>query len=366
MPWSGIGGVEIATLRMTDIMRERIRYVAFCLPGAVEVRDAFEKLGIETIEYVAPQPSALHAAQYYRDSLVISAKLREEKVDIVHFAEVNAAYHNSLAGYLAGAKLVCHSRVSAPYLPLREKLSLLPVHSFIFVSKEARKTFAVSVPKNKASVVYDAFEAPSANALDSPASLRKELGIPEGNPVIGMVARVNPQKDYFTLAAAAAKVLRTHPEARFLIVGDNSRVEMNRHHYLEVVSRLSELGIADAFVFAGHRDDAIRLIPAMDFCVLCTHREGFPLSILEAMSLHKPVIATDVGGISEIVVPGVTGYLHPHQDSDALADAILTLIEDPAKTLQLGQIAYETVRDNYSRAKYADEMIKVYQEALLR
>src|SRR5260370_22389299 len=156
-----------------------------------------------------------------------------------------------------------------------------------------------------------------------------------------MVARVAPVKDYFPLAAAAVEIVRKHPDIRFLIVGDNSFVDLNRNHYEKVLQKLNELGITDKFIFTGHRDDVIRLTSAMDICVLSTTREGFPLSVLEAMAMKKPVVATAVGGIPEIVEPGVTGYLHRLGNSKELADEIMALIENPEDASRIRQTASE-------------------------
>ena len=366
MPWSGIGGVEIATLRMIDATRERFHHIAFCLPDAVALRDSFDNLGIETITYTPPEPSLRHAVRFYKTSLVIARQIRQKAVDIIHFSDEKAAYHNSFAALLSRSRIVCHLRVSYPHLPLRQRLCLLPVQSFIFVSKEAKQSFAIALPDSKERVIYDAVEVPTADMAENNASVRRELGVPEACVLVGMVARVSHQKDYFTLASAAADVLLKHPNTRFLIVGDNSLVDLNRQHYEVVVQRLNELGIVDKFIFAGHRNDVSRLIAAMDICVLCTHREGFPLSILESMAMGKPVIATAVGGIPEIVDPGVTGYLHQHGNSDELADAIMRLIEDPKKANYIGLTACEHVRKNYSREKFADEISKVYSDVMRR
>jgi glycosyltransferase involved in cell wall biosynthesis len=366
MPWSGIGGVEIATLRLVDATRERFRHVAFCLPDAVALRDSFNKLGIETITYTPPEPSLRHAVRFYKTALIGARQIRQAKVDIVHFADEKAAYHNSLAAFLARSRIVCHLRVSYPHLPLRQRLCLLPVQSFIFVSKEARQSFAISLSDSRARVVYDAVEIPTVDMTESSASIRREFGVPDACALVGMVARVSPQKDYFTLASAAADVLRKHPNTRFLVVGDNSQVDLNRQHYGEVTQKLNELGILDKFIFTGHRNDVSSLIAAMDICVLCTHREGFPLSILESMAMAKPVIATSVGGIPEIVDPGITGYLHQHGNSNELADAIMRLIEDPNKASHIGLTASDHVRKNYSREQFANEISKIYSDLMRR
>jgi glycosyltransferase involved in cell wall biosynthesis len=366
MPWSGMGGVEIATLRLVDATRQQFRHVAFCLSDATDLMASFEKMGIETIIYSQPLPSLRHAARFYKASKIVARQLRETGADIVHFSDERAANHNSLAAYLAGCRMICHLRVSYPQLDWRQRLCLLPVQSFIFVSREAMQGFAISLPASKARVIYDAVEVLAVDGTDSRVAVRHELGVPDGCVVVGMVARISRQKDYFTLANASALILGRHPDTRFLIVGDNSLVDLNRSHYMEVENRLKDLGIVDRFIFTGHRTDVSRLILAMDICVLCTHREGFPLSILEMMAMGKPVVATAVGGIPEVVLPGVTGYLHAHENSKELADALLSLIEDPAEARRIGVSAREHVRQNYSRNKYADEIANAYMDVMQR
>jgi len=364
MPWSGMGGVEIATLRMVEATRQQFRHIAFCLPDAVALQDAFQRLGIETVLYTPSVPSLRHASRFYRESNVVARQIRKAGADIVHFSDERAANHNSLGAFLAGARMVCHLRVSYPRLDWRQRLCLLPVHRFIFVSKEAKQSFAISVPECKSRVIYDAVEVPTEDMPESSAVVRRELGVPDGCAVVGMVARVSRQKDYFTLADAAVQVLARHPDTRFVIVGDNSLVDLNRSHYVEVAKKLNELGIADRFIFTGHRTDVPRLIAAMDLCVLCTHREGFPLSILEAMAMGKPVVATSVGGIPEIVTNNVTGYLHQHGNSKELADAVLRLIDNPEEARRIGASAREHVLQNYSRQKFADEIAETYLDVM--
>ena len=364
MPWSGMGGVEIATLRMVEATCQQFRHVAFCLPDAVSLRDEFKRQGIRTMTYNLPEPSLRHGNRFYKESEVVARQLKEVEAGVVHFADVKAAYHNSMAAMIARTRTVCHIRVSYPRLDWRQRLCLLPVHRFIFVSKEAKQSFAVSVPESKSRVIYDAVDVPAAEMQESGAVVRRELGVPDGCVVVGMVARVSRQKDYFTLADAAVKILGKHPNTRFLIVGDNSLVDLNRSHYAEVAARLEELGIADRFIFTGHRTDVARLIAAMDLFVLSTHREGFPLSILEAMAMGKPVVATAVGGIPEIVTNGVTGYMHQHGNSKELADALLRLMDNPEEARRIAASARENVLKNFSRQKFADEIAETYLDVM--
>lgn len=364
MPWSGVGGVEIATLRMVEATKDRFHHVAFCLHDATSLMESFGRLGVETITYAAPEPSLRHGIRFYKESLAVARQLQTVGADVVHFSEIKGAYHNSLAAFLVRARMIVHVRNTYPNVSMRDKLALLPVHSFIFVSYEAKRRFGIFVPDRKARVIYDAIEIPAMDISANNATVRRELGIPADCIVVGMVARVNPQKDYFTLTSAAAQVLRKHPGTRFLVVGDNSFVDMNRRHYEEVLHRLNELGIADSFIFTGHRDDVPRLIAAMDISILSTHREGFGLCIAESMAMRKPVVATAVGGLLEVVQHGVTGYLHQHNNSEELAGAIIELIEDPERANQIGLAGCEHVRNSYSSEKFVDEISKAYSDVM--
>jgi len=361
MPWSGMGGVEIATLRLVAATRDRFRHVAFCLADADDLRARFEEMGVEVVTYVAPTPSIRHWSRYYGESQAVARLLRGVGANVVHFAEIKAALHNSLAGLLARCSLVCHVRVSHPHISLRDRLCLLPIDVYVFVSQEAKETFGLPLPAAKARVIYDAVTMPELEIEREAEAVRAELGVAPEETIVGMVARVSPQKDYFTLADAAVKILERFPATRFLVVGDNSLVPLNREHYDAVKTRLDALGIFDRFLFTGHRTDVMRLTCAMDICVLSTHREGFPLSILETMSLAKPMVATSVGGIPEIVKPGVTGYLHEHGDSEGLAAALCRLMESPAEAQRIGLACREVIRSEFGVAKYVDQIATLYR-----
>jgi len=283
----------------------------------------------------------------------------------VHFSSLFAAYFNSLAATMSGARVLCHIRSSHPQVSLRDRLAFLPLRNYLFVSEATKRTFALSMRRMRANVIYDAIEISSVD-FSEVAAVRAEFCIPDESTIIGMVARVAPEKDFDTLALAAAQVLAKHPTTRFLIVGDHSSTERLGIYFEEVLHKLTSLGIRDSFIFAGYRKDVARLLSAVDISVLCTHREGFPLSILESMAAGKPVIATAVGGVPEIVKHGETGYLHQHLDSGGLANAIISLIESPAVSERLATAGRDIVRRDYSRQKYAETMARLYFDLLGR
>jgi glycosyltransferase involved in cell wall biosynthesis len=361
-----MGGVEIATLRLTAATHAQFRHVAFLWPGAVVLRDLFEKQGIETMTYSPPTPSLRHGVRFYQQSKAVARQLRNVEADIVHFADKFAAYYTSFAAYLAHTKTICHVRLSHPQLTWRDRLSLLPVGNYIFVSAEAMNTFGIPLPASRKRVIYDAFPVDTADVTQSNASVRREFGIEPDCVLVGSVARVAPQKDFPTLVSAAAQVLSRHPGTRFLIIGEHSSNNSHRAHYDAVLKQLEDLNIKDSFIFTGYRNDVQRLLAATDISVLCTHREGFPLSILESMALGKPVIATAVGGVPEIIRHGVTGFLHKHGDSKELAEEIMFLIEDPTEAARIGRAGVEVIRRDYCLEKYAGEISQAYRDAMCR
>ena len=102
----------------------------------------------------------------------------------------------------------------------------------------------------------------------------------------------------------------------------------------------------------------------MDISVLCSHREGFAVSLVESMAMGKPVVATSVGGTPEIVTENITGYLHQHGNSKELADALLRLIDNPEDARRMGALAREHVLQNFSRQRFADEIAKAYLDVM--
>ncbi len=366
LPWPSIGGVEQATFRIAQAVEgERFKSVAFCLGGAAPVIDLFASSGFETAVYKAVDPSYRHPASFLRASFSLAREFRHREIDLVHCSDLLSGYYAGLAGRLAGLPVLCHIRNRFSDISRRDRSFLRAVNKFAFVSRDTWTHFGYEVASRRGVVVYDGIDigsSPPGN--DSASSVRREHGIPENSKIVGMVARVAPQKDYATLSKAAARVVAVYPNVRFLIVGDNSQVEAYRTHYEEVQRMLAADGVTDHFVFAGLRRDVPRMISAMDIFVLSTHCEGLPLVILEAMSHAKPVIATDIDGIPEIVRDEESGLLYQHEDDAHLAAHILALLRDEARAAQLGAAGCRAVEANWTREQFATSMKNLYGEML--
>lgn len=368
LPWSSVGGTEHGTLRIAQAVGgELFRSTAFCPGGASAVREMFAAGGFDTAGYSAVAPSYRHPKEFLRASVGLAREFRRTKIDLVHCSDLLAAYYAGVAGKIARVPVLCHIRCSYPELSRRDQSFLRAVDKFVFVSQDAWRTFGYRVPARRGTVVYDGVSVGEADENDETAeSVRREFDIPPDTLVVGMVARVAPAKDYATLARAAALVVSAHRAVRFLIVGDHSQVDLNREHYAEVRRLLSDLGVAPHFIFTDHREDVARLISAMDVFVLSTHTEGLPLVILEAMARAKPVVATAVGGVPELIRDGETGLLHPHEEAGRLAEHLLALLRDETLRRRLGESGRRFVESNFTQGRFAAGMTNLYLDLVSR
>lgn len=172
---------------------------------------------------------------------------------------------------------------------------------------------------NKVTVIPNGLQLDHVPAAFDADAKRKALGIPAGCPVIGTVTRLEPQKANDVFVRAVARISREVPNLVVLIAGDGpERTE------LEALAAM--LGIADRIRFLGWRDDAVELLGVLDVFCMTSRWEGCPMVLLEAMAMRRPVVATDIGGVREIVVGQETGLLVAQDDPDAMADAVVRLL----------------------------------------
>lgn len=190
----------------------------------------------------------------------------------------------------------------------------------------------------------------------SPDGVREDLGIPERVPVVGTVANLKAHKGHRHLLEAAARVRMAVPEARFVLVGQGPMED-------ELRRRARELGLDGNVVFAGYREDALRVAAAFDLFVLPSTHEGLPIALVEAMALGKPAVVTAVGGVPEVVEDGAHGLVVPPGDPGALARAIVTLLRDARLRERLGAGARRRAAD-FDIRRAVRRMEQVYEELL--
>lgn len=364
LPWGLVGGVEHGTLRLASALRHAGAVcTAFCVGTGSPVQDLFRDAGFATEGFTGVEPSIRQPVPYLQASRRLAGSLRRWRADVVHCADLLAGYHGGLAGRLAGARVLCHVRGEFPVISRRDALFLRLVQHFVFVSRHTWRSFGLQVSEARGSVLYDGVPLASHSDADA-ATVRAELGLPVGSPVVGMIARVAPGKDFETLIRAAVRLANAGVDARFLIVGDKESSDTHRARYAGLERELHAAGVRDCFHFTGYRKDVPRLVAAMDVVVLITHSEGLPLVLLEGMAAGKPVVATRVGGVPELLTPGSGGQLHEPGDDADLAAALLPLLTQPGHARRQGHTAREHIRSLFSEDQFAHGVIRLYSRVI--
>jgi glycosyltransferase involved in cell wall biosynthesis len=203
--------------------------------------------------------------------------------------------------------------------------------------------------------IYNGVDLSRYDHTEPCCTLPEEYGMEPGSQIVGVVARLEPEKGHPTLLEAWPAVLRSVPDAYLLIVGEGSR-----RAALETLAR--QLRIAHRVVFTGRRDDVPSVTAALDVAVLPSYREAQGLSILEALALSRPVVASNVGGIPEMITDGVNGLLVPPHDADALAAAIVRLLTDHPFADTLGRAGHDMVHDRFCIDLMVDAVQAIYEE----
>ncbi len=189
---------------------------------------------------------------------------------------------------------------------------------------------------------------------------RVELGIPKDCFVVGIVGRRVREKGYIELFDTVAKLAGKGYNIRLLAIGPEEPEKGDAVHLADAVNA----GIMDRSVFLDHRDDVDELMTAMNVYALPSYREGYPRSAMEASAMSLPVVATNIRGCREVVVDGVTGFLVPVRDAEALAGAIEKLIVDPQLCHNMSRAARERAETMFDEQKVIGILLEEYSRLL--
>lgn len=189
--------------------------------------------------------------------------------------------------------------------------------------------------------------------------LRDELGIAPEVRLVGVVGRVVNIKGQDVFIKAAARLAPRFPNVRFLIVGDG--VDRARYEALA-----AQLGVGATVSFLGWRRDIPEIFASLDIVVLPTtfDFEGVPVSVIEALAVARPVVATEVGGVAEAVRHGETGLLVPPRDEAALAEAIATMLADPDKAEAMGRAGQALVKEFFPLERFLEQHDRYIREVV--
>jgi glycosyltransferase involved in cell wall biosynthesis len=296
---------------------------------------------------------------------------RDWRPHIVHTHTAKAGTVGRMAARLAGVPVVVHTfhgHVFHDYFgPLQsrvfigiERLLASLSDRIVTVSDGQRRELAEYgvASLDKIAVVPLGFELDALlNCEPLRGQLRRELGIPDGMALVGIVARLAAIKNHRLFLDAARLIVEAGQEAMFLIVGDGElRVDLEAY--------VAELKLAERVIFTGWRRDLPRIYADLDVVALSSLNEGTPVSLIEAMAAAKPVVATRVGGVSDVILDKESGYLVQSKDAEGLARGILDLLRAPDRAREMGLAGRVAVHPKYASETLLANIEKLYLELL--
>ncbi len=296
--------------------------------------------------------------------------IRAGQYDVIHTHLLKADAYGAVAARLAGGAVLISSKHNDEAVLRRPLVG--PVHGWL-----ARLTDRVIVLSEHVGrymqgqghvpsaglrrVYYGITPDDGAATAAARATIRAEFGVPAEAPLLLTVGRLDPQKGHLDLLAALRQVVVTLPTVQLIIAGAPQQASADYEQALRAAAAAPEL--AGRVHWAGHRDDVPALLTACDIVVQPSHWEGFGLVLVEAMAAQRPVVATAVSAIPEVVRDGETGLLVPPHDPHALARALLQLCGDPERRAQLGAAGAARVQSHFMAERMVRETLAVYAEA---
>ncbi len=286
---------------------------------------------------------------------------RKERPDVVHTHTSKAGFLGRLAARLAGVPLILHTIHELPQNAVRSRKAKLVyrlleqvaarwAHHLITVSYANERQILEEriCPPNKLTTIREGLELEKYQPSQAPEAIRQRYGIPESALLIGTAARLEPAKGYGFLLEAFELIRARRPDAWLVCAGTG---------HLESELRAQA---GPQVVFTGWVDDLVSTMAAYDIFVLSSLYEGLGIVLLEAMALARPVVSTAVGGTTDVVVDGETGYLVPSRDPQALATRVLQLLDTPERCQQMGAAGRERVEREFRAEAADDAMLALY------
>lgn len=359
---ASIGGGQVHVLMLAKYLDRGKFEVGIACKGQGFLADEAGKLGINTISVSMDNRISMKT---FRE---VAQMFRWSNIDILHTHGGTAGFWGRIGAFLSGRSIVrIHSYHGMHYL---SKNHAFPRHLRVIDQLLLRLTDRVIcvcpsdyrkgleagiVNKKKGVIIHNGIEIEKFQNLSHRKALRTQYGLDESAIVFGNVGRLHVQKGQRYLLEAFQAVKSRQPHARLWIIGEGElKYELEKF--------AQDLGIYNSVHFFGARTDVHELLSAIDIFVLPSLWEGQPISIMEAGAAGKPVIATNIDGVADILIDGKNALLVPVKDPNVLAAAMMRIIKDTALRNRLSSSIQATVSESFTAETMAKKIGDLYQE----
>lgn len=356
---SKIGGAERVVLwTAKNLNKQRFNVSICCLAKRGPIFDEAEREGIRIFSL------GLRGKLDFLKIFNLIKLLREQKIHILHTHLFHANIAGRVIGRFAGTPIIISSEhimgLESSWRLFLNKLTSRFADKIIAVSV-AVKNFLIKDAKieyTKIEVVQNGIELSNFyNAVFEKDKTKARFNLSNSDKIIGTVARIHKQKGHEYLLAAAKKIITKYPQVKFLIVGEGPLKEK--------MQKLSScMGIEKNIIFTGFFRDVPSIMSVFDIFVLPSLWEGLPITIIEAMAMKKPIIATNVSGNPELIEENVTGFLVSPRDVDSLAEAISKLLDNEQLGLKFAEAGFNVCNKFFTASRMTNEITLIYEQLI--
>jgi len=352
----GIGGTEQVIRQLVSQMPETEAVSSIlCIDGMIgPLGQSLQNAGVEVV--------ALKRSPGFDRQLIrqIRERIRDGRFDLVHCHQYTPFIYGRLAAIATGARVVFteHGR----FYPDRYRYKAAPVNwllaiitpAIVAISSATRDALSryEFIPAWKIRVIYNGIKELTRNA-ELEAAVRCRLGIPESAFVVGTVSRLDSVKNQKMMIGAFKRFLEASPDSYLLMVGDGPERDA-------LEKQTEKAGLAGRILFTGYIEHPASYLAAMDAFLLSSYTEGTSMTLLEAMSLGIPTVATRVGGNPEIVSHGETGLLAQSDDEAGFAGAMVRIFKDPGLREKLSRNSQARFKERFTVSHMAEQYLNLY------
>ncbi len=348
------GGQEIRTLLDAERLVRRGHRVTILAKAGSPMAARAAQAGHRVVELGSFRPWD------GRTLLHLSRLIRRLSVDIVHTHSSADSWAAGLAARISGRCLVRTRHISAPMGRRRAKPVYRLPQAIVATSADIRDALVrLGIPEGRIHVLPSGVDLGRFHPVADPQPARARLGL-SGGPVVTMVAMLREEKRADVFLAAAARLRGEWPGAQFLLAGGGSQAQMDA-----LRRQAAALGMAGSTHLLGERQDVPEIIAASDVCVLpSAGNEGTPQAVIQYLAMARPVVATAVGGVPEVIKEGRTGLLVAPNDAEGLAGRVAWLLRHPAEAAAMGEAGRRLVEENFDADRVSERTLEIYERLM--